>query len=49
MSNTIPPAKREVRQQVSLLARAGFVVDSARVVTPGLNSPFEAALLALKP
>jgi SAM-dependent methyltransferase len=45
----IPSAKRDLRQQVSLLTRAGFVVESARVVTPGMNSPFEAVLVAARP
>jgi len=42
-------AFRGVREQVSLLTAAGFRVDSARVVTPGVNSPFEAVLVARKP
>jgi len=45
----IPSAKRDLRQQVSLLTRAGFVVESASVVTPGMNSPFEAVLVAARP
>ena len=45
----IPSARRGLVQQVALLSRAGFVVESARVVTPGMNSPFEAILVAHKP
>ncbi len=43
-----PTAFREVRQHVSLLTGAGFRVQSARVVTPGANSPFEVILVTAK-
>jgi SAM-dependent methyltransferase len=43
-----PAAFREVRQQVSLVTQAGFEVQHACVVTPGVNSPFEVILTALR-
>ncbi len=45
----IPSARRQLIQQVALLSQAGFCVESTRVVTPGLNSPFEAILVSRKP
>jgi len=45
----ISSAKRPLIQQVALLGQAGFSVESARVVSPGLNSPFEAILISRKP
>ncbi len=44
-----PAAHRGVAEQVSLLTAVGFGVDSAQVVTPGVNSPFEARLIGRKP
>ena len=39
---------RTLHQQVALLTGTGFRVDSARVVSPGVNSPFEAVVVARK-
>ncbi len=44
----IAAALRDLREHVTLLTRAGFAVEQARVVTPGVNAPFEAVLLARK-
>ncbi|HUT74125.1 MAG TPA: class I SAM-dependent methyltransferase [Armatimonadota bacterium] len=48
---TLPPVRaafRSLERQVALVSAAGFEVQSARVITPGFNSPFEAVLLAVK-
>lgn len=40
---------RDLEHQIRLLTQAGFHIRSSSVKTPGVNSPFEAVIVATKP